>query len=107
MAGGPSRFPSYVGVRELGPPTDSNLPLFQGKTARPNTTNYRRFTFVGGGSDKFWEIGVNGIEVAVRFGRNGTAGQTNTKSFGDAAAAQKHADKLIHEKTGKGYVEVK
>jgi predicted DNA-binding WGR domain protein len=73
----------------------------------PNTTTPRRFTYVGGGSDKFWSIAVNGTDVVVNFGRNGTAGQTNTKSFGDAAAAQKHADKLIHEKTGKGYVETR
>ena len=57
----------------------------------------RRFTFVGGGSDKFWEIDVSGREVSVRYGRNGTAGQSITKSFADAAAAQKHADKLIQE----------
>jgi predicted DNA-binding WGR domain protein len=42
----------------------------------------------------------------VRFGRNGTAGQTSTKEFQDAAAAWSHAEKLIREKTSKGYVEV-
>src|SRR5437588_9129278 len=36
-----------------------------------------------------------------RSGRNGTAGQTNTKSFADAAAAQAHADKLVRQKTGR------
>ena len=66
----------------------------------------RRFEFVGGGSDKFWEIEVGGKEVVVRFGRRGTAGQANTKTFADEAAAKKHADKLVEEKTGKGYVEV-
>ena len=49
---------------------------------------------------------VKGKEVLVHFGRNGTNGQSSTKSFADAAAAQKHADKLIVEKTGKGYVAV-
>ena len=42
----------------------------------------------------------------LRFGRIGSEGQSNVKSFPDDAAAQKHADKLILEKTGKGYVEV-
>jgi predicted DNA-binding WGR domain protein len=42
----------------------------------------------------------------VRYGRIGTAGQTQTKIFGDTAAAQKHADKLIEQTTGKGYTEV-
>jgi hypothetical protein len=50
---------------------------------------------------------INVTDVVVNYGRKGTAGQTNTKSFADAAAAQKHADKLIQEKTGKGYVEVR
>ena len=43
---------------------------------------------------------------AVRFGRNGTQGQTTTKTFSDVAAARQHADKLIRQKTGKGYVAV-
>ena len=71
----------------------------------PSTTK-RRFEFVGGTSDKFWELSVQGKEVLVRFGRNGTTGQASTKSFADAGAAQKHAEKLIAEKLGKGYVEV-
>lgn len=52
-------------------------------------------------------MSVSGTDCTVRFGRTGTAGQTNTKEFADAADAQKHADKLIREKTGKGYVEVR
>ena len=56
------------------------------------TTSTRRFEFVGGGSDKFWEITTHGAEVTVRFGRNGTQGQTTTKTFPDTAAVRKHAD---------------
>lgn len=73
----------------------------------PGTINKRRFEFVEGSSDKFWEISTNGNEVLVRFGRNGTNGQTSTKSFGDEAAAKKHADGLIAEKLGKGYSEIR
>jgi predicted DNA-binding WGR domain protein len=69
-------------------------------------TKTKRFEFGGGGSDKFWEITARGTEVSVRFGRNGSNGQTTTKIFPDAAAARKHADKLIRQKTGKGYVAV-
>jgi predicted DNA-binding WGR domain protein len=65
----------------------------------------RRFEFVDGGSDKFWEIAVPGPEVRVRFGRNGTHGQSSVTSLADARAAQKHADKLIRSKLGKGYCE--
>ena len=42
----------------------------------------------------------------MRFGRSGTNGQTNTKTFDDGAAAQKQMDSLIRQKTGKGYAEV-
>jgi len=65
----------------------------------------RHFEYQDDKSSKFWEILVNDKEVTVRFGRIGANGQTQTKTFGDAAAAQEHADKLIEEKTGKGYEE--
>lgn len=66
----------------------------------------RRFEFVAGTSSKFWEVAVNGTAVTVRFGRIGTAGQTQTRSLENAAAAKKRAEKLIGEKTRKGYREV-
>ena len=62
----------------------------------------RRFEFVSGGSDKFWEV-----DVTVRFGRNGTDGQTTTKTFPDSAAAEKHVENLVRAKLGKGYIEIK
>ena len=71
----------------------------------PTSAGLRRFELVEGKSAKFWEISTSGSDVTVRFGRLGTNGQTQTKTFGDAAAAQRHADKLIEEKTEKGYVE--
>jgi predicted DNA-binding WGR domain protein len=66
----------------------------------------RRFEFVGGTSAKFWEVSVSGVSVTVRYGRLGTQGQSQTKSLADAAAAQRHAEKLISEKIGKAYREV-
>ena len=71
-----------------------------------SSKNTRRFEFVEGGSDKFWELTINGSQVTVCFGRNGTVGQRESKTFADAAAAQKHADKKIGEKLKKGYREV-
>jgi len=65
----------------------------------------RHFEFVEGSSSKFWEVSQTGNDLTVRFGKIGTQGQTQTKSFDDVAAARKHADKLIGEKTKKGYVE--
>jgi predicted DNA-binding WGR domain protein len=66
----------------------------------------RRFEFVEGSSNKFWEVEVAGDTLTVRYGRNGTHGQTQTKTFASTAKAQTEHDKLIREKTGKGYVEV-
>ena len=67
----------------------------------------RRFELVDGTSSKFWEIEpAAGGELNIRWGRIGTAGQSQTKSFGDDAKAKVAMDKLIKEKTGKGYAEV-
>lgn len=65
----------------------------------------RRFEFQDGGSNKFWEVGVEGTQMTVRFGRIGTGGQMQVKQFNDAAAATSEADRLIREKTRKGYAE--
>ena len=73
----------------------------------PTTATTRRFEFVEGSSDKFYEVSTNDNQVVIRFGRNGTNGQTETKTFSDATAASKHAQRKIEEKVRKGYVEVK
>lgn len=65
----------------------------------------RHFEFVGGSSAKFWELNTSGTTVTVRYGRLGTDGQVQIKSFDDAAQAQKHVDSLIAQKLGKGYRE--
>ncbi len=65
----------------------------------------RYFEFVNGKSAKFWEVGNCGNDVTVRFGRIGTAGQTQVKTFPDAAAAEQHVEKLVAQKTKKGYRE--
>lgn len=67
----------------------------------------RLFEFHDGGSDKFWIIELDGKAHTVRYGRQGTDGQTKTKDFGSEAEAQKSYEKLIAQKTKKGYVEAK
>lgn len=103
--GGVPRFPSFVGVRKAAEAT----PLIQKgePPMKAAATTVRRFEFSEGSSNKFWEIFVDGPQVTVRFGGIGTNGQTNVKSFPDEAAAAKHAEKLVKEKTAKGYVPVK
>ncbi|HMP82887.1 MAG TPA: WGR domain-containing protein [Verrucomicrobiota bacterium] len=74
-------------------------------TINPEAGSVRRFEFVGGSSKKFWEISVSGNSFTVRFGRIGTLGQSQTKTFADEAKATHEAETLIAEKTKKGYVE--
>ncbi len=114
--GGVPRFPSYVGLREstASTPKQMNPPMPAPAmpvpaAARSNVTaaaGPRRFEFHDAASQKFWEIAQEDTSVTVRFGRVGTNGQTRTKSFADLAAASQHAEKLVEEKTGKGYKEV-
>lgn len=66
----------------------------------------RRFEFVEGTSSKFWQVERKGSTVVVQFGRIGTSGQVQEKSHPSEAAAESAMDKLIREKTGKGYEEV-
>jgi predicted DNA-binding WGR domain protein len=65
----------------------------------------RRFEFVGGTSAKFWEVTLAGTSVTVRYGRIGTEGQMQGKTFPTGEDAAKHAEKLVSQKTRKGYVE--
>ncbi|MBZ5794642.1 DUF4132 domain-containing protein [Burkholderia contaminans] len=66
----------------------------------------RRFELIEGNSSKFWEVEQDGSGLNIRWGRIGTAGQSQTKSFADEAKARAALDKLVKEKTGKGYAEV-
>lgn len=66
----------------------------------------RRFELVENSSSKFWEVEVEDLDVTVRYGRIGAAGQTKTKTCASHAAALAEEAKLIKEKTGKGYQEI-
>jgi DNA ligase-1 len=114
---GVPRFPSYVGVRDAAPksrvqaPT-SAAPSPRQKASATGTTaitsadsTVRRFELVEGSARKFWEVSRSGRMVIVRFGRIGTAGQSQSKDFPDDGAAERHAAKLISEKVAKGYHE--
>lgn len=65
----------------------------------------RTFQYSDAKSHKFWNIDVAGKSFTVTYGKINTAGQSQTKTFPTAEKAQAEADKLIREKTGKGYVE--
>ena len=69
------------------------------------TAGKRHFEFVEGSSNKFWEIELDGDTVTTTWGKIGTTGQSKAKKLADAAKAKAEYDKLIAEKTGKGYTE--
>lgn len=64
------------------------------------------FEFKDEKSSKFWEITTQDTTLTVRYGKIGTDGQTTEKNFATPEATQKEYDKLVKEKTKKGYVEV-
>ena len=112
--GGIPRFPSFIRTRKRAAgsatPSVHKASSAQKKaesgTGKKIAGKRRMFEFNDGKSSKFWEIGIDGTDVAVRYGRIGSDGQTKTKSFPDADAAKAHMEKLIGQKTGKGYEEV-
>ncbi|MFL5348629.1 MAG: WGR domain-containing protein [Hyalangium sp.] len=62
-----------------------------------------RYELIEGRTKKFWQIELSGTSFRVTYGRIGSTGQTQLKSFASAEAAKKAHDALIAEKTRKGY----
>ncbi|MDB6077546.1 MAG: helicase, partial [Akkermansiaceae bacterium] len=62
----------------------------------------QRFEFIEGASRKFWEIAQENENLIICFGRIGTAGQSQVKTFADISRATREMDKLIREKVKKG-----
>ena len=65
----------------------------------------RYFELVDEKSNKFWEINVTGKKLTIRYGKIGTDGQTTLKELASSAEAEAQLEKLVLEKTKKGYVE--
>jgi predicted DNA-binding WGR domain protein len=70
-------------------------------------TMKKYFEFKDDKSSKFWEISMEegSKSFSVRFGKIGTNGSDSAKDFESSDKALKEAEKLIAEKTKKGYVE--
>ncbi len=81
-------------------------PSANASTAKLDSGQFRHFEFVDEKSSKFWEVRVDGSDTEVRYGKIGTAGQAQTKSFDSPEAAQKSADKLVADKVKSGYQEL-
>lgn len=65
----------------------------------------KHLKYIDGNSDKFWQIEVVGAAYTVTYGRNGTSGTSQTKTFTDNDECLKMAEKLLNDKIKKGYSE--
>lgn len=61
----------------------------------------KKFIYQDDKSHKFWDIAVSGTSLTVTFGKAGTQGQTQTKTFATEDECRTAAGKLIAEKTKK------
>lgn len=55
---------------------------------------------------KFWNIRVGTDEFVVQYGKLGTVGKVQLKSFDTAEECRREADKLVRQKLKKGYIEI-
>jgi DNA ligase-1 len=99
-----AKLPSSVAK---SPPPSAAKPPSDARTAQSASTSSsegaRRFELEEGTSSKFWEIELDGCDLTTRWGRIGSNGQSKTKTFASPDKARVEHDKLIAEKTGKGY----
>lgn len=58
-------------------------------------------------SHKFWEVETTGNDTVVRYGRITAEGSVQVKMFRSEREAESYAYKMINEKLGKGYLEVR
>ncbi len=65
----------------------------------------KHLKYIDGSSDKFWQIETSANQLTVTYGRNGTSGTSQTKTFGSDEECEKAAEKLLAEKVKKGYSE--
>ena len=80
------------------------LPVLE-DVARDQDIETRFLEFKDERSDKFWEITRRGMELSVRFGRTGTAGQSRVRCLDDVDAAKAEMKRNAEQKLKKGYVE--
>ncbi|MHA0040552.1 WGR domain-containing protein [Deinococcus sp. PEB2-63] len=67
------------------------------------SVTYLEYSDPNGAEHKFYEVTVDGADLTVRYGRIGTDGQTQRKTFPSTEKAQAEAEKKLKEKRRKGY----
>src|SRR5437763_2586368 len=65
----------------------------------------RTFQYSDARSNKFWTIELHGKSFTVTYGRSGSKGRTQTRTFAGEEQARREHDKLVREKLAKGYRE--
>lgn len=65
-----------------------------------------RLEFSEGSADKFWQIERNKTEVLLSWGRKGSSGQSQQKSFATEAEAESFLQQQLIAKLKKGYLQV-
>ena len=87
------------------PAVPAAKPAAASGSSKSGAQGARYFELVEGTSSKFWEIQLDGASFTTRYGKIGTAGQQSLKEYASEALARKDYEKLVAEKTKKGYVE--
>ena len=64
---------------------------------------FERLIYTDMGSNKFWESAIEDVKLIIRFGKIGTKGQVNIKTFSSQELAKKEREKVVKEKLNKGY----
>lgn len=99
----PAPAPAAAPSPAIPAPISAPTPTKSEPTAVTSRGPVRRLEFVEGRSSKFWEISQEGSSITIRYGRIGTQGQTQTKTFDAAERATREVEKLTSEKLRKGY----
>lgn len=94
------------------PNDNSNASLFIEQPKEEKTiigfenVQFEKFVFTDDASNKFWEVAIADNKLIVRFGKVGSRGQTQVKTFESGEKAEKEKERLLAEKLKKGYKKV-
>jgi len=98
-----SREISEQEIESIDEVDDLNISKLEIKPESQENLSFKRYEFIEGGSNKFWEIAVDGFDIITRYGRIGNKSQENRKSLDSHVAVLKEEMRLIGVKTRKGY----
>ncbi|HMI60158.1 MAG TPA: WGR domain-containing protein, partial [Puia sp.] len=80
------------------PASSGNKTSFPAPAGAYDHLDFQRLNFRDAGIDKFWEAATDGNQLILRWGKTGTRGQIQMKTFPDEEGARKEKERLIKEK---------